>query len=105
MSLILLVFISLQNYYRNVMAMLEISKRVVYEFWYDYVKSKYDEEIKRSYMDANSFIVWVKTDYIYEDLAKYIKTRFNPSNYELDRQLVKEKIRNQLVKWKNLVVK
>ena len=82
------------------MAMLEISKRVVYEFWYDY-----DEEIKRSYMDANSFIVWVKTDYIYEDLAKYIKTRFNPSNYELDRQLVKEKIRNQLVKWKNLVVK
>ena len=41
---------------------LEISKIVIYEFWYDYVKPKYGEKAKLCYMDTNSFIVYIKTE-------------------------------------------
>ena len=32
----------------------------MYEFWYDYVKPKYGEKAKLCYMDADSFIVYIK---------------------------------------------
>ena len=44
-------------------------------------------------MDIDSFIVHVKTDYIYKDIAEHVKTRFDTSNYELDRPLPKGKNR------------
>ena len=34
----------------------EISKSVTYEFWYDYVKPKYNEKAKFCYMDTDSSI-------------------------------------------------
>ena len=43
-------------------------------------------------MDRDSFIVHIKTDDIYKDIAEDVETRFYTSNYELDRQLSKEKI-------------
>ena len=42
-------------------------------------------------MDTDSFIVYIKTDDIYKDIAKYVETRFDTSNYELDRPLAKIK--------------
>ena len=59
----------------------------MYEFWYDYVKPKYGEKAKLYYMDTDSFIVYIKTDYLYIDIAENVKTRFDTSNYELDRPL------------------
>ena len=59
----------------------------MYEFWYDYIKSKYDENAKLCYMDTDSFIVHVKTEDIYKDIAGDVKTRFDSSNFELDRPL------------------
>ena len=56
-------------------SILEISKIVMYEFWYDYVKPKYKEKRKLSYMDTDSFIVCIKTEYIYSDIAKDVETR------------------------------
>ena len=56
----------------------------MYEFWYDYVKPKYRENEKLCYMDTDSLNVFIKTDDIYEDIAKYVETRFDTSNYELD---------------------
>ena len=44
----------------------------MYEFWYDYLKSKYGENVKLCYMDTDSFIVYVKADYIYKDITKDI---------------------------------
>ena len=61
------------------------------EFWYDYVKPKYGEKTKMFYMDADSFIVYIKTDDIYKDIAEDFETRFDTSNYELDRPLPKGK--------------
>ena len=63
----------------------------MYEFWYDYVKPKFDEKAKLCYMQRGSFIVYIKTDDIYNDIAKDVETRFDTSNYELDRPLPKGK--------------
>ena len=43
------------------LAILDLSKTVMYELWYDYVKRKYGENVKFCYMDTDSFIVLVKT--------------------------------------------
>ena len=47
----------------------------MYEFWYDYLKPKYGENAKLYYMDTESFIVHVKTDDIYEEIAENIGKR------------------------------
>ena len=69
---------------------LEISKIVMYQSWYDYVKPKYGEKGKLRYMDIDSFIVYIKTD-IYKDIAENVDTRLDTSNYELNRPLMKVK--------------
>ena len=43
-------------------SVLDLRKTVMYEFWYDYVKPKYDENAKLCYMDTDSFIVHINTD-------------------------------------------
>ena len=63
----------------------------MHQFWYDYVKPKYCEKAKLCYMDTGSFIVSIKTDDIYKDIAEDVETRFDSSNYELDRPLHKKK--------------
>ena len=42
-------------------------------------------------MDTDSFIVNIETDDIAEDVAEDVETRFDTSNYELDRPLPKGK--------------
>ena len=66
---------------------LDLSKIVMYQFWYDYIKPKYGQKVKLCYMDTYSFIVYVKTDDIYKDIAEDVETRFDLSNYEIDRPL------------------
>ena len=41
---------------------LEISKLLMYEFWYDYMKPKYNDSVKLCYMDTDSFIMNIKTE-------------------------------------------
>ena len=45
----------------------------MHEFWYDYLKPKNGENVKPCYMDIDSFIVHVKTDDIYKDIAEYCR--------------------------------
>ena len=42
------------------------------------------------------FIVYVKTDDIYKEIAKEVETRFDTSNYELDRPFPKGKKSNRI---------
>ena len=42
------------------LSILELSKILMYEFWYDYVTSKYAEKTKLWYMDTDSFILYMK---------------------------------------------
>ena len=59
----------------------------MYEFWYDYMKPKYGNNVKLCYMDTDSFIINIKTDNFYEDIANDVEKRFDSSNYEVDRPL------------------
>ena len=60
-------------------------------FGYDYTKPKFDEKVKLYYMDTDSFIVSIKSDDIYKDIAEDLETRFDTSNHELDKSLTKVK--------------
>ena len=73
------------------LSVLELSKILMYEFWYNYIKPKYSEKSKLSYMNTDSFILYIKTDDIYKDTAEDVETRVDTSNYELDRQFTKGK--------------
>ena len=66
---------------------LEVSKTLMYEFWYDYIKQKYQQNTKQCYIDSDSFIIHVKTEDIYEDIADNVKKRIDTSNYKADRPL------------------
>ena len=69
------------------LSILEISKLLMYEFWYDYMKPKYGNNVKLCYMDTDSFIINVKTLDFYKDIANDVEKRFDTSNYEVDRLL------------------
>ena len=55
------------------LSILELSKIVMYEFWYDYENPKYQEKAKLFYMDTGSFIVFIKADDIYKDTEEGIE--------------------------------
>ena len=69
------------------LSILEISKTLMYEFWYDYMKPKYGDNLKLSYMDTDSFIMHIKTEDFYKDIANDVEKRFDTSNYEVNRPL------------------
>ena len=72
-------------------SIVDLSKILIYDIWYDYVKPKCDEKAKLCFMDTDSSIVYIKTDHIYKDTAEDLETRFDTSNYELHRPLPKGK--------------
>ena len=57
------------------LSILEISKTLMYEFWYDYMKPKYDNNVKLCYMDTDSFIMNKKMNVFYEDTANDVENR------------------------------
>ena len=69
------------------LSILEISKILMYEFWYNYMKPKYGNNVKLWYMDTDSFIMSIKTEDFYKDIANDVEKRFDTSNYEVDRRL------------------
>ena len=66
------------------LSILELSKILMYEFWYDYVKPKYGERVKLCYMNTDNFIASLKTEDSYKDIAEDVETRIDTANYELE---------------------
>ena len=58
-------------------SMLEISKTLMYEFWYDHIKPKYQNNARLCYMDRDSFIIHIKTEDVYKDIADDVEKRFD----------------------------
>ena len=71
------------------LSILNISKITMYEFWYDFIKSKYENRAKLCYMDTDSFIINIKTEDFYEDIPENVMERFDTSNYIYNRPLPK----------------
>ena len=61
-------------------AILDISKTLMYEFWYDYIKPKYGDKVRLCHMDTGSFIMHIKTELFYKDIANDVERWFNTSN-------------------------
>ena len=61
---------------------LDISKTLMYEFWYDCIKSKYQEKAKLCYMDTDSFIMHIKIEDFYKDIANDVEKWFDTSKYD-----------------------
>ena len=62
------------------LSILDISKTLMYEFWYDYMKPKYNDNVKLCYMDTDSFIMNIKTEDFYKDIANDVDKIFDTSN-------------------------
>ena len=62
------------------MCILELSKDLMYEFHYDYIKNKYDNKSKLLFTDTDSLMYEIKTEDVYEDFSSN-KENFDFSNY------------------------
>ena len=69
-------------------AILDLSKTIMYEFHYDYMKRKYrDEDLTLCYIDTDSLIYSIRTEDFYKDIADDLKARFDTTGYIPDRPL------------------
>ena len=75
------------------LSILEISKTLTYEFWYEYFKPKYQQNGKLCYLDTDSFIIHVETEDVFKDIATDVERRYYASNYEVNRPLPPKKIK------------
>ena len=64
------------------MSILDISKTLMYEFWYDYLKPKYNDKAKLCYMDTDSFVLNIFTKNVFEDIINDVERLFDTSNYD-----------------------
>ena len=63
-------------------SILDISKTLKYEFWYDYLKPKYGDRVKLCYTDTDSFIIHIKTEGFFEDISDDVEKCFDTSDFD-----------------------
>ena len=78
------------------LSILEISKTLTYELWYD---CQYNAKV--CYVDRDSFITYINTEDVYEDIANYVEKKFETANYAIERPLPKERNKNVIGLMKN----
>ena len=69
------------------MSTLNIIKTLMYEFWYDYIKPKYRDKAKLCYMDTDSFIIHIRTDDFYKDVADMLN---NGLTHQITVKIIKD---------------
>ena len=80
------------------MSILNISKTLMYEFWYDYVKPKYKDKAKPCYMDTDSFVINIFTEDFFEDINNDVERWFDTSNYDKnDKRPLKTGINKKVI--------
>ena len=62
-------------------AILDKSKELMYKFYYDYLKPKYNDKINLLYMDTDSFVLHIETEDFFEDIKNNIHDWFDTSKY------------------------
>ena len=80
-------------------SILDISKTLMYKFWYDYFKPKYGDKAKLCYTDTDSFIIHIITEDFFEDISNDVEKWFDTSNFDKNdkRPLSIGKIKKYLV--------
>ena len=64
------------------MPILDISKTLMYKFWYNYIKPKYGDRAKLCYTDNDSLIIYNITEDFFSDISDDIERWFDTSNYD-----------------------
>ena len=64
------------------MSILDISKTLMYEFWYDYLKPKYKDNAKLCYMDTNSFVINIFNEDFFENINNDVESWLDTFNYD-----------------------
>ena len=72
------------------MSILDISKMVMYKFWYNYIKPKYGDRANLCYTDTDSLTIHIITEDFFEDIADNVKKWFDTSNYDENDKRVYE---------------
>ena len=83
---------------------LDKSKELMYEFWYEYLKPKYKDKITLLYMDTDSFVLDREKDDFYKGTKDDLKEWFDTSKYSKDMVLPDE-YKKMLVLIKTLLVR
>ena len=86
-------------------AILDLSKTLMFEFWYDYIAPKYGDKVKLCYIDTNSFIMHIKTEDFYKDISADVDKWFDTSNFDKNDNRPLEIGKNKKVLRMRLVVK
>ena len=63
-------------------SILDISKALMYKFWYDYFKPKYGDRAKLCYTDTDSFIIYIKTEDFFQDISNDVEKQFDTYNFD-----------------------
>ena len=63
------------------MSILDISKALMYKFWYDYIKPKYGDKAKLCDTDTDSFVIHIITEDFCEDISNDVEIWYDTSNY------------------------
>ena len=84
-------------------AILDISKTLMYEFWYDYIKPMYGDKVKLCYMDTDSFVIMMERDYFFKDINNDVEKWFDTSNFDKNdnRPLLIDKNKKVIGKFKD----
>ena len=84
-------------------AVLDISKNLMYKFYYDYLVKKYQDNIALCYMDMDSFILDIKTYDFYKNISSDVNKWFDTSNYSnnINRPLEKNINKKVIGKFKD----
>ena len=86
---------------------LETSKLHMYQFWYDHLKNKYNNNVELIYTDTDSFIIQVETDDIYKDMLEnknlydFSEYPINHPNYDITNKKVLGKFKDEM---KSLII-
>ena len=79
------------------MSILDISKTLMYKFWYDYFKPKYGDKAKLCYTDTDSFIIHIITKDSFADISDDVERRLDTSSYDENNKRHRPIVKNKKV--------